>query len=166
MATDGGEDVSVGRPADVSSVKKFLLRLVPTLLEEDDVLDYSGLEKALDNSEANISRFIEDSQERSITVLRSLPPEAIVDEESLEEPTKASGTYSLQLGAHYENFRSVGVVFIKRSQIIEADKSVRSQLRLINVSEDSPSETLHAYVQDAVNPLFSSYIIASKRDER
>ena len=164
MATDGAEVSAspVGRPADVSTVKKFLLRIVPTLLEEDDVLDYSGLETALEQSEGDIVRFIEDSQERSLTVLRTLPPEVTEDEEA----TRIAPVYSLQLGAHYKNYRCVGVVFIKRLQIIESDRSVRSQLRLINMSEDSPFETLHAYVQDAVNPLFSSYIAESRREER
>ena len=162
---DGGEDASVGRPADILSVKKFLLRVVPTILEEDDVVDYSGLENALDKSEHDVVKFIEDAQERSLTVLRSIPPEVVGEDEPLEE-VPASPLYSVHLGAHYKNYRSVGVVFIKRSQIVESDKSVRSQLRLINVSEDSPSETLHAYVQDAVNPLFSSFITGSRRDER
>lgn len=164
MATDGGE-TSVGRPADVSTVKKFLLRVVPTLLEDDDVFDYSGLEVALNGADNELAKFVEDSQERSVTVLRSLPPEVIGEEEPLDE-ARTTPTYSVQLGAHYKNYRCVGVVFIKRTPTLESDKSVRSQLRIINLSEDSPFETLHAYVQDAVNPLFSSYVTGSKRDER
>lgn len=161
----GSPGPPVGRPADISSVKKFLLRVIPTLLEEDDVLDYSSLEETLDKSVGDLTRFVEDSQERSLTVLRSSPPDAIGDDESLEE-VQSSPLYTVQLGAHFKNYRCVGVVFIKRSPTIESDKSVRSQLRLINVSEDSPFETLHAYVQDAVNPLFSSYITETRRDER
>lgn len=168
-ATDGlvgSPGPPVGRPASISSVKKFLLRVIPTLLEEDDVLDYSGLEEALDKSVSDLTRFIEDSQERSLTVLRSSPPDTMGDDDSMEDTQSSSPLYTVQLGAHFKSYRCVGVVFIKRSPTIESDKSVRSQLRVINVSEDSPFETLHAYVQDAVNPLFSSYITETRRDER
>jgi dynein heavy chain 1 len=33
------------------------------------------------------------------------------------------------------------------------------------VSEDSPFETLHAYVQDAINPFFNSFVQQSRREE-
>ncbi len=163
---DGGADVvpPVGRPADVSLVNIYFKRIVPTLLEEDEDVDYnsSSLNIALQKAESDILRFIEDSQERSLTILRSVPPEVTEDEEAI----RTVPTYNIHLGAHFKSHRCVGVVFIKRSQTIEAEKSVRSQLRLINVSEDSPYETLHAYIQDAVNPLFSSYITETRREER
>ena len=167
MAADVREPAisSVGRFADVSTVKKFLLRIVPTLLEEEDIVDYSNFEKALNEEEGKIKRFVEESQEHTLTVLRFLPLESAGEEDS-SDVSSVSPQYEIQLGVHYKTQRCVGVVFIKRSTSIEAEKSVRSQLRVINVSEDSPFETLHAYVQDAVNPLFSSFIQESRGDER
>lgn len=58
------------------------------------------------------------------------------------------------------------LVCIKRTSAVEADKSIRSQVRLMNFSEDSPYETLHAYVSKTVAPYFKSYVKESGRADR
>ena len=73
--------------------------------------------------------------------------------------------FIVQLGVQSQP-SSVGVVFTKRAGNIGADKPMRSQLRFLTVSEDSPFETLHAYVQDAIDPYFNSLVRQSERDER
>ena len=55
------------------------------------------------------------------------------------------------------NFRFSALV-IKRGTVVEADKSFTSQLRLMNLSDGSPYETLHSFVSNAVAPYFKSYI--------
>ena len=61
-------------------------------------------------------------------------------------------SYDICVGLNYQLDCSVGITFIKRSAILEAEKSIRSQLRVMNFSEDSPFETLHSYIRDAVTP--------------
>lgn len=58
------------------------------------------------------------------------------------------------------------MILIKRGQIVEADKSFPQQLRVMNLSEGSPYETLHAYVSNAVAPYFNSYIKETGKAER
>lgn len=58
------------------------------------------------------------------------------------------------------------LVCIKRGAVIEADKSIRSQVRLMNFSEGSPYETLHSYISKTVAPFFKSYVKESGRADR
>ena len=58
------------------------------------------------------------------------------------------------------------MVLIKRGQIVEADKIFPQQLRVMNLSEGSPYETLHAFISNAVAPYFKSYIKETGKAER
>lgn len=162
---EGPSAMTVGPPADVEQVRAFLLRVVPVMLEEDVLPDTSAVEGVLKSAEPRLKKFTEDPQERALLILRSLPPET-EEEEGESGSTEASSfrpTYEVRLGLNYKQSRSIGVAFIKRGSILEADKSVRLQLRVINFSEDSPFETLHSYVRDAVTPYFNSYVQATKK---
>lgn len=55
---------------------------------------------------------------------------------------------------------------IKRAAVIEAEKSIHSQLRLINFSEGSPYETLHSFISKTLSPYFKSYVKESGRADR
>lgn len=57
-------------------------------------------------------------------------------------------------------------VFIKRGNVIEADKAISIQLRVLSLSEGSPYETLHSLVSSAMSPFFKSYIRESGRANR
>lgn len=63
-------------------------------------------------------------------------------------------------------FPFTSVVFIKRGPQLEGDKSLASQLRIMNFSDGSPYETLHAYISNAVAPYFKSYIKETGKAER
>lgn len=58
------------------------------------------------------------------------------------------------------------LVCVKRNQVIEADKSIHAQLRLINFSDGSPYETLHAFISKTMAPYFKSYVKESGRADR
>jgi dynein heavy chain 1 len=58
------------------------------------------------------------------------------------------------------------MVCIKRGAVIEADKAIHSQLRLINFSEGSPYETLHAFISKTMAPYFKSYVKETGRADR
>ena len=165
MAADVSQSqtMGVGPPADVAQLRRYFSRVVPVLFDEEDTTLF---ESALQKTEPRLKVFIEDSQEHVLTILRTLPPEEVVGETGSPDIANFRATYSIFLGVQYRSSRCVGVVFIKRGTMIEADKSVQSQLRLMQVSEDSLYETLHAYVQNAVTPLFNSYIQQGRREER
>lgn len=63
-------------------------------------------------------------------------------------------------------FFAFSVVVIKRGAVVEADKNFSSQLRLMNLSDGSPYETLHAIVSNAVAPYFKSYVRATGKADR
>lgn len=156
--------MAVGPPAEVEQLRAYILRLVPVVLEEDVLPDTSALEQLLKSAEARLRKFIEDPQERSLFVLRTLPPEEEEEGERVAGEAPAfMATYELRLGLKYRPARTVGVALIKRGAILEADKSVRAQLRVISVTDDSPFETLHSYVRDAVTPFFSSYVQTARK---
>lgn len=149
---------SMGPPAEVEQLRAYLLRTAPVLLEEDVLPDVESLQKQLKSSEAKLKKFIEDPQERALFIVKTIPLE-----EGEREGTAFQSTYDVRLGLNYHPSRCIGVAFIKRSAVMEADKSIRSQLRLMNFSEDSPFETLHAYVKDAMTPYFNSFVLATKK---
>lgn len=152
---------SMGPPAEVEQLRAYLLRIAPVLLEEDVLPDVDSLQAQLQTSESKLKKFIEDPQERALFVVKTVPPEEGEGEGS--EQSSFQSSYDIRLGLNYGQSRSIGIAFIKRGPIVEAEKSVRSQLRFINFSEDSPFETLHSYVKDAVTPYFNSFILATKK---
>lgn len=55
---------------------------------------------------------------------------------------------------------------IKRTVVIDADKPISTQVRVLTLSEDSPYETLHSFISNAVAPFFKSYIRESGKADR
>lgn len=55
---------------------------------------------------------------------------------------------------------------MKRANVIEADKPIPSQLRIVQFNDGSPYETLHALVSKAITPYFKSYVKESGRADR
>lgn len=53
---------------------------------------------------------------------------------------------------------------IKRGAIIESDKKLNSQIRVISLEDSSPYETLHSYVSNTLAPYFKSYIKRGSSD--
>lgn len=161
MATEV-EDVSsissIGPPAEVEQLRAYLLRTAPVLLEEDVLPDTDLLQGELKTSESKLRKFIEDPQERVLFIVKTLPPEGAEG-----EVIDFQCAYDVSLGLNYHPMRCTGVSFIKRGSALEAEKSIRSQLRIMNFSEDSPFETLHSYVKDAVTPYFTSFVTATKK---
>ena len=62
--------------------------------------------------------------------------------------------YSVTVDVHYSSLKMSGVVCVKRGPVVEAEKSLNTQLRMITLSEGSPYETLHDYIASAVAPYF------------
>ena len=62
--------------------------------------------------------------------------------------------------------RCSSVVFVKKGAVVEAEKSIGVQLRVISLSDGSPYETLHSYVSSAVAPYFKSFVRESGKVDR
>lgn len=78
---------------------------------------------------------------------------------------KASVTYYISNDVQFTSSRMASLAVIKRGPVVEADKTVHSQLRLINFSEGSPYETLHAFISKSLAPYFKSYVKESGRGD-
>ncbi|KAB0405288.1 hypothetical protein E2I00_000718, partial [Balaenoptera physalus] len=81
------------------------------------------------------------------------------------EEEKEFISYNINIDIHY-GVKSNSLAFIKRAPVIDADKPVSSQLRVLTLSEDSPYETLHSFISNAVAPFFKSYIRESGKADR
>lgn len=82
------------------------------------------------------------------------------------EEEKEYVTYQISNDVYFTNSRMASLACIKRGAVIEADKSIHSQLRLINFSDGSPYETLHAFISKSLAPYFKSYVKESGRADR
>lgn len=63
-------------------------------------------------------------------------------------------------------FLLCSLALIKRTGVIDADKPISTQVRVLTLSEDSPYETLHSFISNAVAPFFKSYIRESGKADR
>ncbi|KAK6191509.1 hypothetical protein SNE40_003176 [Patella caerulea] len=151
--------------AETTNFVEYMRRIVPVLLEDEDP-ELKALAAAVadKNQLESIKKFLSDPQVTALLVQRN----STKDEEVQEGGGEGDGTssYFVTSEVHFSNSKMSSVVFIKRGQVVEADKSFPSQLRIMNFSEGSPYETLHAYVSNAVAPFFKSYIRETGKAER
>ncbi|XP_070608209.1 cytoplasmic dynein 1 heavy chain 1 isoform X1 [Erythrolamprus reginae] len=167
----GGEDgggleaagSAVQNVADVSVLQKHLRKLVPLLLEDGGEAP-AALEAALEEKGAveQMRKFLSDPQVHAVLVERSTLKEDVGDE---GEEEKECISYGISTDIHY-GIKSNSLAFIKRTPVIDADKPVSCQLRVLTLSEDSPYETLHSFISNAVAPFFKSYIRESGKADR
>ncbi|XP_073783095.1 cytoplasmic dynein 1 heavy chain 1 isoform X2 [Danio rerio] len=161
----GGMEVSaaVQTVADVSVLQKHIRKLVPLLLE-DGADPPASLESALEEKSAleQMRKFLSDPQIHSILVERSALKEDVGDE---GEEERECISYSVSIDIHY-GLKSNSLALIKRTGVIDADKPISTQVRVLTLSEDSPYETLHSFISNAVAPYFKSYIRESGKADR
>lgn len=154
---------------DVSQFIKYIKRVVPVLLEDEDEI-HPSLQVALsDRSNLDtLKKFISDPQCRALLIQRSSSKD---DEEVAEagnevEDEKENVVYIVSDDVRFSNPKVNSIVIIKTSMVLEADKRIASQLRVMNLNDASPYETLHSYVSSAVAPYFKSYVRETGRAER
>ncbi|KAL6478123.1 hypothetical protein MHYP_G00139580 [Metynnis hypsauchen] len=167
----GGEDgggtmevsAAVQTVADTSVLQKHIRKLVPLLLEDGGEVPAS-LETALEEKSAveQMRKFLADPQIHTILVERSCLKEDVGDE---GEEEKECISYSVSIDIHY-GIKSNSLALIKRTGVIDADKPISTQVRVLTLSEDSPYETLHSFISNAVAPFFKSYIRESGKADR
>lgn len=92
-----------------------------------------------------------------------------IEDEEVAEPASDNDDniiYTISEEVHYGSARTKSVVFIKHGLVLEVEKSISSQLRVMPLNDASPYETLHSYVSAAVSPYFKSYVKETGRAER
>uniref|UniRef100_A0A3P9LB23 Dynein, cytoplasmic 1, heavy chain 1 n=1 Tax=Oryzias latipes TaxID=8090 RepID=A0A3P9LB23_ORYLA len=149
--------------ADTSVLQKHIRKLVPLLLEDGGEAPAS-LETALEEKSAveQMKKFLGDSQIHTILVERSALKEDVGDE---GEEEKECISYNISIDIRY-GVKSNSLALIKRTGVIDADKPISTQVRVLTLSEDSPYETLHSFISNAVSPFFKSYIRESGKADR
>ena len=164
----GGEPAA--STADLERVVNYIRCVVAGILD-DDPTGSPELDKALQQP-ANveyIKKFITDSQTRSMVVYRNVSKEEEGEtdaEDGAASPTHTGAEYNIELAVQFFASKFVSVGFIKRGAVIEADKRIGSQIRVMNLECSSPFETLHSYVSNAVAPFFKSYVKKSGKSDR
>ncbi|RVE54307.1 hypothetical protein evm_001134 [Chilo suppressalis] len=167
---DGSENAPEAQnvvAVDFQDFANYLRRAATVLLPEDDIVP-PALNAALDDkvNQDCIRKFIADPQVSSLYVQRFSSKEDDNEQPTEGEEEKEAVTYQISNEVHFTSPRVAAFVCVKRGAVIEADKSIHSQLRLINLSDGSPYETLHAFISKTMAPFFKSYVKESGRADR
>ncbi|CAB3376335.1 Hypothetical predicted protein [Cloeon dipterum] len=162
-AGDASPEIQNVAVADTNVLVGYLKHCVTILLENDEQPSAS-LRACLESKDCQepLRKFIGDPQTRALFIQR----QALKEEDSEQGEDDKEAMYVLSNEVQFLNQKMTSLVCLKRFAVIEADKSVPSQLRVMNLSEDSPYETLHAFISGAVAPFFKSYIKESGRSDR
>ncbi|RUS77140.1 hypothetical protein EGW08_015096 [Elysia chlorotica] len=156
----------VVQAVEVPAFLAYIRKVVPVLLDDEDpnlkALQTAFADKA--HLEA-IKKFLSDPQTPSLIVQKPSTKDDSEDASEGEGDGNIS-PYSIATDVHFGSSKMASVVFIKRGPHLEGDKGLASQLRIMNFSEGSPYETLHAYISNAVGPYFKSYIKETGKAER
>ncbi|XP_065175263.1 cytoplasmic dynein 1 heavy chain 1-like [Sycon ciliatum] len=166
-STSGGgeDDSSLSQPVvAVTTFCNYLKGIVPFVLQPDcnsgpSPAFLEALEKQ--SQLESIRKFLSDPQVSSVLIERhSIAKDEAGDDPSVSEAggDGDNATYSISVGVEYSTAKKTGIAFIKRGAVVEAEKPIAYQLRVMNLSDDSPFETLHSYVRHAVTPLFNSFV--------
>ncbi|XP_066262863.1 dynein heavy chain, cytoplasmic isoform X3 [Euwallacea similis] len=154
---------------DFTAFSNFILKAATVLLPEDESqAEPKNLVTALDDktNQECIRKFISDPQVTTLYIQRNSSKDDDTDQPPEGEEEKEPVVYYVSNEVHYSSSKMSSLVCIKRGAVIEADKSIRAQVRLLNFSEGSPYETLHDYVSKSVAPYFKSYVKESGRADR
>lgn len=150
---------------DYATFANYIRKGVTVLLPEEDN-EPSALNSLLEDrtTQECIKKFLSDPQVPCLFIQRSSSKDDDQPTEGEEEKDPIS--YFISNEVHFTNPKMASLVCVKRGGVIEADKSIHSQIRLINFSDGSPYETLHAYISQAMAPYFKSYVKESGRADR
>ncbi|XP_046627104.1 dynein heavy chain, cytoplasmic isoform X5 [Neodiprion virginianus] len=146
-----------------SSFAKYLRRVVAILLPDEDdsppALNFALEDK---NNQECIKKFLSDSQVWSLYVQRSSAKE---EDGGDGDEEKENVMYYISNEIYFTNPKMASLVFTKRGTVVEADKPIHPQLRLVTLSDGPPYETLHA-ISKTMAPYFKSYVQGTGRADR
>ena len=110
-----------------------------------------------------MNKFISDPQLKSILVYQTT---SVLEEDGDAGESAVKVEYGIQLSVQFISQKEATIAFIKRGAVIEGDKKINKQVRMINLENGSPFDTLHSYVSNAVSPFFKSYVKKSGKSDR
>ncbi|GJQ76160.1 hypothetical protein Trydic_g1905 [Trypoxylus dichotomus] len=153
---------------DFTTFANYLRKAATVLLPEDDGLEPPALNSALEdkNNQDCIQKFLSDSQVTTLFIQRISSKDDDSDQPPEGEEEKEPVSYYMSNEVSYTNSKINSLVIIKRGPVVEADKSIRAQVRIIGLNDGSPYETLHSYISKTVAPFFKSYVKESGRADR
>ncbi|RZC33924.1 Dynein heavy, DHC N2, AAA 9 and/or MT domain containing protein [Asbolus verrucosus] len=153
---------------DFNAFTNFITKAATVLLPEDNQWELTNLRAALDDkvNQETIRKFLSDPQVGTLYIQRNPSKDDDSDQPPEGEEEKEPVTFYVSNEVHYSNSKMSSLVCIKRGAVIEADKSIRAQVRLMNFSDGSPYEILHSYISKTVAPFFKSYVKESGRADR
>ncbi|XP_054005626.1 dynein heavy chain, cytoplasmic isoform X1 [Hylaeus anthracinus] len=141
----------------------YLKKVVLVLLPDEDVVPPAFV-SALDDktNQECIKKFLNDSQVWALYIQRNSSKEEDTNETDEE---KENSVFYISNEIHFTSPKMASLVITKRGAIIEADKSIHSQVRLVTFSDGPPYETLHA-ISKTMAPYFKSYVKETGRADR
>ncbi|CAF4829468.1 unnamed protein product, partial [Rotaria sp. Silwood2] len=163
--------------ADLDTFVNYLKRVCAPIL--DSSLENTNDIERLFTDRASIDcikKFIRDAQCQTILISKTITPkedpssnetdpttanassDTSIINSSPSSSSKPDGFYTISTEVHYINPKMLSLVILKRGQLIEGDKKFHTQLRIINLVDSSPYETLHAYISHVIGPYFKSYV--------
>lgn len=179
ISTSATANVSL---ADSDTFISYLKRVCAPILDAslENTIDIERLFNDRSSIEC-IKKFISDPQCQTILISKTVTPKEDPTTNETDPATNPSGDssalnsssplvpdgfYTISAEVHYINPKMLSLVILKRGQLIESDKKFHTQLRIINLVDSSPYETLHAYVSHVIAPYFKSYVRESGKNER
>ncbi len=178
---------------DLAVLVSHIRRVVPANLESDGVL-LDSLKELLqaDATLELLRRFISDPQCKAITIKRQLVKGKVIlfcfvwcyhflnaqisfstddDEEDQAGQLNSADMdncvhYSISEDVKYSSPKNSILVLNKCGPILEAEKPMRQQIRLLTLEESTPYEDLHRCVSDTMAPFFKSLVKETGRAER
>lgn len=153
---------------EISTFLSYLKRVVTLLLQEENEDFSDELTAALEDRTHMecIKKFISDSQVSSLFIQRSSSKDEEAEQNAEGEEEKDLVLFYISNSVHFTNPKMISMAIIKRGAVVEADKSISSQLRVISFSEGSPYETLHSFISKTMAPYFKSYVRETGRVDR
>jgi dynein heavy chain 1 len=167
----------------VSYLKRVCAPILDSSLENTDDIERLFTDRSSIDS---IKKFISDPQCQTLLVSKTITPKEDPSANEADSATATAtanssgdtsvinsssspllnGVYVLSTEVHYINPKMLSLVVLKRGQLIESDKKFHTQLRIINLVDSSPYETLHAYISHVIGPYFKSYVRESGKSEQ
>ncbi|CAG8677057.1 16017_t:CDS:2, partial [Acaulospora colombiana] len=164
---------------DIAILKGHLCKLLPLLLDADK----EDLEESIWSPKENndkLKRFAVEPQFSNLYITKTKKesdkekedePPSEPSSESPSEPSSESDVYEYSITQElFYNPRNVAcVAVIKQGSTLDANRSIQSQIQVINLpgpsssdtgTDVSPYEALYSYIHSAVTPYFDAYVIA------
>ncbi|XP_073982188.1 dynein heavy chain, cytoplasmic isoform X4 [Rhodnius prolixus] len=113
-----------------------------------------------------IKKFAADSQIPTLLVQRTSAKDDDPDQGGDVDDEKDQTIFYISNSVQFNGTKTTSLLFIKCGLVLEADKSINSQLNMIEFSEGSAYESLHNIISKGMSPYFKSYVKESGRADR